>query len=153
MTLYFMCVQNKIWSEITGCTLFCFTRLRYIFMLARDFEGDMSFPGLPLMHTVFVILTCDAVTIVRMVLLIWRTAVSVGLDSKECNVFIVLHYAGPAEQRDESKSGICAFVWVENVGDSMKYTWSSTYDRLPFWLTGHKSIWSYVGHIFINRVF
>jgi hypothetical protein len=34
-----------------------------------------------------------------------------------------------------------------------KYTWSSTYDRLAFWLTGRKSIWSYVGHIFINSIF
>jgi hypothetical protein len=34
-----------------------------------------------------------------------------------------------------------------------RYTWSSTYDQLPFWLTGHKSIWSYVGHIFINSIF
>jgi hypothetical protein len=25
--------------------------------------------------------------------------------------------------------------------------------RLPFWLTGPKSIWSYVGHIFINSIF
>jgi hypothetical protein len=33
------------------------------------------------------------------------------------------------------------------------YTWSSTYDRLPFWLTGCKSIWSCVGHIFINSIF
>jgi hypothetical protein len=33
------------------------------------------------------------------------------------------------------------------------YTWSSTYDRLPFWLTGRKSIWSYVDHIFINSIF
>jgi hypothetical protein len=33
------------------------------------------------------------------------------------------------------------------------YTWSSTYHRLPFWLTGRKSIWSYVGHIFVNSSF
>jgi hypothetical protein len=33
------------------------------------------------------------------------------------------------------------------------YSWSSTYDRLLFWLTGRKSIWSYVGHIFINSIF
>jgi hypothetical protein len=36
---------------------------------------------------------------------------------------------------------------------SILYTWSSTYDQLPFWLTGHKSIWSYVGHIFTNIIF
>jgi hypothetical protein len=33
------------------------------------------------------------------------------------------------------------------------YTWLSTYDWLLFWLTGCKSIWSYVGHIFINSIF
>jgi hypothetical protein len=32
------------------------------------------------------------------------------------------------------------------------YTWSSTYDRLSFWMTGRKSIWSYVGHIFSNSM-
>jgi hypothetical protein len=34
-----------------------------------------------------------------------------------------------------------------------QYTWSSTYDLLPFWLIGRKSIWSYVCHIFINSIF
>jgi hypothetical protein len=38
-------------------------------------------------------------------------------------------------------------------GQQFLYTWSTTYDRLPFWLTGRKSIWSYVGHIFINSIF
>jgi hypothetical protein len=42
---------------------------------------------------------------------------------------------------------------VKAVMDPTKYTWSSTYDRLPFWLTGRKSIWSYVSHIFINSIF
>jgi cytosine/uracil/thiamine/allantoin permease len=31
----------------------------------------------------------------------------------------------------------------------LEYTWS-TYDRLLFWLTGSKSIWSYVGQYFLT---
>jgi hypothetical protein len=37
--------------------------------------------------------------------------------------------------------------------DPIQYTWSSTYERLPFCLSGRKSIWSYVGDIFINSIF
>jgi hypothetical protein len=31
--------------------------------------------------------------------------------------------------------------------------WSPTYDWLQLWLTGGKSIWSYVGHICFNSIF
>jgi hypothetical protein len=78
-------------------------------MLARDFKGDIKFPGLPLIwaHTAVMILTYRAISIVWMVLLARRPRArpsvrpSCQLDYKECNVSTsinikpVVQYAWP----------------------------------------------------------
>jgi hypothetical protein len=87
-----MHINNKLWSEITSCTLFCSARWQYIFVFAHNFEGDIKFPGLPLIRTAVGISAYRAINIVWMVLLA-RPPVcpSVWPTKSVCNVFTCIN--------------------------------------------------------------
>lgn len=117
MTLDFVCIQNKIWSEITICTLLLFHQTVICFHACTRFRwwhevSRIAINALDISCSYHCVDGASYTTDTGL-------SVCVGLDYKECNVFTsinpVLHYAWPAEQRVESKSGICAFVWVESV--------------------------------------
>jgi hypothetical protein len=81
----------------------------------------------------------------------WSCAPSLNMTLRaHSNSINVTLFALPVFS-EETHYFVVANIWMYN--RLSLYTWSSTYDRLPFWLTGRKSIWLYVGHIFINSIF